>query len=71
MTLREEVIRKNEILNQRIMEMEMSKRKFDEELKKLHEKSVIFNFIYIFHFFGLTLHRFQIIWLKTIKFTQL
>ncbi len=38
--MKEEIGRKNEILSQRIMEMEMSKRKFDEELKKFKEKNV-------------------------------
>jgi len=44
MTLREDVGKKNDILSQRIVEMESAKRKFEEELKKFNSKNVILKF---------------------------
>ena len=40
-SMRDDVIKKNEILSQRIMEMETAKRRFEEELKKFNEKNVL------------------------------
>lgn len=39
-SLKEEVGKKNEVLGQRIQEMELAKRKFEEELKKFNSKNV-------------------------------
>ena len=39
-SIKEEVGRKNEVLGQRIQEMELAKRKFEEELKKFNSKNV-------------------------------
>lgn len=39
-SLKDEVGRKNEVLGQRIQEMELAKKKFEEELKKFNSKNV-------------------------------
>lgn len=50
-SLRDEVGKKNEILSQRILEMELAKKKFEEELNKFNIKNVNNSFFSDFFIF--------------------
>lgn len=41
-SLKEDIIKKNEILNQKILEIDIVKRKFDDEIKKFQVHFLIF-----------------------------